>query len=149
MKQNATEKSFCLNFRTANTSYPKIRESARKIAEHFGVGRTQIDGILKRKLDVKTDFENNLPNARKRQKKATGNEEINMLVWKWFQEPASQPININGPLIKEKTLAFTKDMGVEAFKASNGWLDAFKNRHNIVMGTMSGERDDVKSTVIG
>ena len=107
MKQNATEKSFCLNFRTANTSYPKIRESARKIAEHFGVGRTQIDGILKRKLDVITDFENNLPNARKRQKKATGNEEINMLVWKWFQDAALQPININGPLIKEKTLAFT------------------------------------------
>ena len=39
----------------------------------FGVGRTQIDGILKRKLYILADFENNVPSARKRQKKATGN----------------------------------------------------------------------------
>ena len=41
--------------------------SARKIAEHFGIGRTQLDGILKRNLDVIADFENSVPSARKRQ----------------------------------------------------------------------------------
>ena len=101
--------------------------SARKI-EHFGVGRTQIDGILKRKLDVIADSENNVPSARKGQRKSTGNEEINMLVLKWFQDATSRQININGPFIKEKNpLTFAMDLGVEAFKASNGWLDAFKN----------------------
>ena len=42
--------------------------SARKIAEHFGVGRTQIDGILKRKAEVLADYDNQ-PSDRKRQRK--------------------------------------------------------------------------------
>ena len=38
-------------------------EVVRKIAEHFGVGRTQIDGILRRKAEVLAD--NNHPSDRK------------------------------------------------------------------------------------
>ena len=39
--------------------------SATKIAEHFGVGRTQIDRILKRKAEVLADYDNNKPSDRK------------------------------------------------------------------------------------
>ena len=33
-------------------------------------------------------------------------------------------------------------------KASSGWLAAFLKRHNIVFGTMSGERGDVNKDVV-
>ena len=97
--------------------------SARKIAEHFGVGRTRIDGILKRKAEVLADYDNNQPYDRKRQRKLTGNEDINTLVWKWFQDATARRINVSGPLIKEKALKFAEDLGIASFKASNGWLD--------------------------
>ena len=35
VKQNATEKSFCLNFRTANRSYKKIFERSSKCKENI------------------------------------------------------------------------------------------------------------------
>ena len=34
-------------------------------------------------------------------------------------------------------------MGHHQFKASNGWLDSFKKRHNIRQFTVSGEAADV------
>ena len=122
--------------------------SARKIAEHFGVGRTQIDGILKRKAEVLADYDNNQPSDRKRQIKLTGNEDINTLVWKWFQDATARRINVSGPLIKEKALKFAEDLGIASLKASNGWLDSFRHRHNIVAGTLSGERGDVSDTAV-
>ena len=94
------------------------------------------------------DFDNNVSAERKRQKKSTGNDDINKLVWEWFKNATSRRINLSGPLIKEKALKFAQDFGVESFKASYGWLESFKHRHNIVMGTMSGERGDVSNDTV-
>ena len=36
-------------------------KSARKIAEEFQIGKTQVQNILKRKADLMADYENNAP----------------------------------------------------------------------------------------
>jgi kinesin family protein 6/9 len=114
----------------------------------MGVGRTQIMNILKRKSEILDDFKNNMPGSRKRQRRATGNEDINQLCWDWFQEATGRRINISGPLIQEQALKFAKDLGVDQFKASNGWLQSFLKRHNIVFRTLSGESGDVNVTIV-
>jgi predicted DNA-binding protein YlxM (UPF0122 family) len=40
--------------------------SARKIADEFGFGKTQIQNILKRKAEVLEDVENNVSGEKKR-----------------------------------------------------------------------------------
>ena len=89
-----------------------------------------------------------MPGSRKRQRCVIGNEDINQLCWDWFQEATSRRINISGPLIQEQALKFTKDLEVDQFKASNGWLQSFLKRHNIVFRTMSGESGDVNITIV-
>jgi kinesin family protein 6/9 len=54
-----------------------------------------------------------MPGSRKRQRRATGNEDINQLCWDWFQEATGRRINISGPLIQEQALKFAKDLGVD------------------------------------
>ena len=54
-------------------------KSCRAVAEEMGVGRTQIMNIIKRKSEILDDFKNNMPGSRKRQRRATGNEDINQL----------------------------------------------------------------------
>jgi hypothetical protein len=52
----------------------------------MGVGRTQIQQIIKRKSEVLDDYESNVSNDRKRKKHKTGNEDINDLCWDWVQD---------------------------------------------------------------
>jgi hypothetical protein len=47
-------------------------------------------------------------------------------------EATGRRININGPLIQEQALKFAKDLGVDQFKASNGWQQSFLKRHSIL-----------------
>jgi hypothetical protein len=52
---------------------------AYTIAEEFGVGKTQIQSLRKRKAEALADFENNVPGSCKRRRHLTGNEDINQL----------------------------------------------------------------------
>ena len=54
-------------------------KSARKLAEELGVGKTQIQSILKRKIELTIDFELTLDEHRKRLRRITGNEDISDL----------------------------------------------------------------------
>ena len=69
------------------------------------------------------------------------------MCWDWVQDAIRRRINVTGPMIKEKGLKFAADLDNESFKASNGWLDCFLKRHNIVFGKMSGERDVNETTM--
>jgi hypothetical protein len=39
-----------------------------------------------------TILKNNMPGSRKRQRRATGNEDINQLCWDWFQEATGRDL---------------------------------------------------------
>ena len=40
----------------------------------------------------------------------------------------SENVPISGPMLKEKAIEFAKEMSVESFQASEGWLEKWKNR---------------------
>ena len=52
-------------------------KSSRDVAQIMGVGRTQIQQIIKMKSEVLDDYESNISNNRKRKRHKTGNEDIN------------------------------------------------------------------------
>ncbi|XP_053378909.1 tigger transposable element-derived protein 4-like [Mercenaria mercenaria] len=123
-------------------------KSARQIAEDLGVGKTQIQNILKRKIELISDYENNAPGDRKRIRRCTGNEDVNDLVLSWFKDAVSRRVPVSGPLLMEKAMIFASDLGNTQFKGSQGWLQSFVKRNNITFGTMTGERGDVSTTTV-
>ena len=48
-------------------------------------------------------------------------------------------VPIGGYIIREKALDFAKGLNITDFKASGGWLDRSKKRHNVVFRAISGE----------
>ena len=89
---------------------------AYQVAEDFGVGKTQIQSLRKRKAEVLNDFENNVSGSTKRRRHVTGNEEINELCLEWFKDAVNRCINVTGPLLKEKALVYANDLGNTNFK---------------------------------
>eukprot|EP00058_Branchiostoma_floridae_P003652 XP_002589140.1 hypothetical protein BRAFLDRAFT_75117 [Branchiostoma floridae] len=105
--------------------------------------------IVKRKQDHLEDFENNAPTGKKRRTCNTGNEEINRLCWEFYRDTTTRLVTCSGPMLQEAARKFAKELGVTEFKASNGWLESFKKRHNIGRSTMVGESAGVDKIVVG
>eukprot|EP00058_Branchiostoma_floridae_P025528 XP_002611018.1 hypothetical protein BRAFLDRAFT_233515 [Branchiostoma floridae] len=113
--------------------YEKGGTGARGLAKEFGVGKTQIQNIVKRKREYLEDYEKNAPISKKRNTRQSLYDDVNKLCWHYFCETSSKPVT--GPMLQQQALKFAEQLGVVGFKASNGWLESFKNRHNITIGS--------------
>ena len=116
--------------------------SSHSAAAKLGIGCTQILKIGKHKLELVEEYKSNANPEHKRprmQSRNSVNEDINNLVWHWFRDATCLRCNVSGPLIKFKALRYAKELGVNTFKVSNGWLTSWLKQNNIVLKTMSGE----------
>ncbi|OAF66872.1 hypothetical protein A3Q56_05428 [Intoshia linei] len=93
----------------------------------------QFSNSLKRKvvetINEKSNYENS-ENPSKIRKICT--DMLNSLIWKWIEDRAAKSgDSIKGNEIQEAAFILAKSIGLSEFKASNGWLDAFKKRYKI------------------
>ncbi|KAK4303676.1 hypothetical protein Pmani_024331 [Petrolisthes manimaculis] len=123
--------------------------SQRKLAEEFGIGRTQVGSILKRRRDYEDALDRNECGAKRRFVYSSANHEVNHNTWEWFIRMRAQNLSVTGPMIQQQALSYATDLGMVDFKASNGWLEAFKKRHNIGQSkSCSGENISLDSDII-
>ena len=100
---------------------------------------------------VEAMYESNASDKLSQYRKRTRNSEyadINEALYKWYQLATSKNIFPDGKILMEKALEIANRLGVESFKASNGWLTRWKQRHNIKQRTVSGESGDVSSETV-
>ncbi|XP_051166595.1 jerky protein homolog-like [Leptopilina boulardi] len=72
-------------------------------------------------------------------------DDLDQAMLTWFHQQRANNIPISGPIAKAKASSFAEELGIEDFKASEGWLDKFKQRHNTNYGKISGEAMDVNT----
>ena len=70
-------------------------------------------------------------------------KQVNLACYKWLLIHRSENIPINGTILQEKVLGFAKQLNIEKFQPSDGWLHAFKTRYNILFREVSGESRSV------
>ena len=85
---------------------------------------------------------------RKRRQYNGANADINDLMCTLFQYVSSRKILITRPLLQETARLMAKKCNNNTFTASNGWLESFIKRHNIVFGSMTSEHCDVDLTKV-
>ena len=49
----------------------------------------------------------------------------------WFSRKRAQNFPLSGPVILEKATEFARELDLQDFKVSNGWLESWKSRHSI------------------
>ena len=65
------------------------------------------------KADFLEVYESNPRNERKRLCHRSPQEELNVLMWEWFQKAGSIGILVSGPKLQEKALSFAKNLGIK------------------------------------
>ena len=109
-------------------------QSQRQLAKQFGISKTQVQCLLKRKEEILQCYKEGLATWRKRTKgRRNSFEEVSDMVWQWYKaecELTNEPVT--GPMIQAKAMAVTQELGLyDEFKASNGWLEGFKRRYGL------------------
>ena len=68
----------------------------------------------------------------------TSREDMESALYDWFKSARAMNLPVSGPILMEKAVALSQEMGVE-FVPSNGWLQRFRDRRGIAYKTISGE----------
>jgi len=103
----------------------------------IGLPKSTISDIWKNKDTIKSQFALDQPSKKKIRKLQF--ESIDGALLDWFKIQRNRNIPLNGPILLLKAEEFGKSLGEHNFKASNGWLDKWKNRHDIIFRVVSGE----------
>jgi len=119
-----------------------IEKKARYLLQNYGVHPSQISRILKQKEQLLQDWQNNSNLDRKR--KRTGKaEDVEEALLRWFAQARSRQLPISGPLLTEKATQLAEGLGIQDFKATDSWLQRWKERNNIKFKKQHGEKQDV------
>jgi len=106
----------------------------------FNFESSTISKIYKKKetlIEIRSCFNNN----RKRQRLSKANH-VDEALLKWFTGTLATDLPISGEILRAKAEKFANDLGDTSFKPSNGWLDRWKKRYNIVYKKLYWEKID-------
>ncbi|XP_008189021.1 tigger transposable element-derived protein 4-like [Acyrthosiphon pisum] len=122
----------------------KQEPGIRVLAEKFQVGKTQIADIVSNTEEIYKAWVENGNEERKLTKlrKCEGSV-IDKELLVWFSKTREKNLPVSGPTIQEKAKQLAEVHGLNDFKASNGWLEKFRKRHNISFKSICGEASSV------
>ncbi|GBN76303.1 hypothetical protein AVEN_232952-1 [Araneus ventricosus] len=87
---------------------------------------------------------NSNENSKNLKFRKTETSEIDEVVIKWFRSAREKSIPISSVLLQEKAREVGRTLGLDRFKASNGWLEKFRTRQNISFKPIYGEEKSVE-----
>lgn len=113
------------------------------VSKRFNVPRSTITSILKNKDKITSQSSDS-----KIKRFKTGDyPQLEDKVKQWFAQARNSNVPVGGNILREKARVFAEKMGIEDFRASDGWFDRFKKRHNIKFKKLSGESASVSDNV--
>jgi len=139
----------CLDIQTKAKIIKTVESSPsrtkQEIAKEFGIPSSTLSTVLKNKNKIIESLE--VGEVDLKRKRSIKYRDVEEAILKWFHQNRHNNVPISGPILKEKATQFAKELEHPEFKASEGWLEKFKSRNNIVFRKLCGESASVSETV--
>jgi hypothetical protein len=122
-----------------------------EIVAKYGLkSKSTISDILKNKGKLETKAFNSSKKGLKalKRNRSSAYKDIEKALLIWITEKRSQNAPINTAIIKTKAKDFAKELKIENYKPSNGFVTRFVKRHNIKFETKCGESESVPEEVV-
>nr|CAD2203470.1 unnamed protein product [Meloidogyne enterolobii] len=122
------------------------KTSLKQIAEEFSnfnilLKKSSIHSILKNKQNIIAAINNGIKIKRSHLTKGR-HANFDDALLNWIRQVRAENVVITGTLLKEKAMEMANLMGIDNFKASNGWMEKFKERHSIRFRTEKSETEE-------
>ncbi|XP_060855630.1 tigger transposable element-derived protein 4-like [Metopolophium dirhodum] len=122
--------------------------SVKELMVKFKCGKTQVYEAIKNKDKLMEQWVSCKNSGKSKRVVSVGYEQVERDLYRWFINCRSKSLPISGPIIQTEATKLAEKLGISDFKASNGWLDRFKRRHNIVCKQINGEANDVNQDTV-
>ena len=140
MSQPAKRK---VSTKSLHEKYKALKEienglSKKEAASKYNVALNTISTWLKNKEKIINAITQG-KNPKTKNLKGGSYDKLDQAMYKYFLNVRSHNIPVSGPMLKEKAMAYARQLQIADFKGSDGWLDRWKTRHGITFKTVAGE----------
>ena len=97
----------------------------KEVATKYSIPLNTLSTWVKEKEKISSAFENG-KSPKTMKLKGAGFDSLDKALYKWFMNVRERNVPVSGTLLKEKAVFFAKELQIENFKGSNGWLDRWK-----------------------
>ena len=119
------------------------------LSRQHGIPANTISGWKKKADVIKKMYEKSLFDPARKKLRVAEHKGVDDAVFQWFTNTRATNLPVNGPVPMEKADILAAKLGYPDFRASQGWLDRFKKRHNIVFKAVCGESAVFVSRIYG
>jgi len=132
------EKMMMIEYYTAN----KKGKTDKQMATEMNIPASTLSTILQGEEKIRQQATDGMEGFRNRQ---TTFPKVDEALWTWCEHVMSSKGYLSDDVLTRKALQFAEGLGIDkdAFKASNGWLQRFKERHSLKLKTLHGEATTV------
>ena len=119
------------------------KSTKKSVAQEYGIKKNTISTWIANERKIFEAYETGQVNLSRKKLKKSDNKDLDEAVFTWFKNARSNNIPVNGIIIKEKALSLAKRLELRDFRASDGWLYKWKQRHSVTFKAVSGEENAV------
>ena len=114
--------------------------SVVRVCDEYGLKKETVSGSFRSmdrltsyamKFDVAPSKDRKGDVHKRKHTKVPKRRELEEAVYKWYVQQRSVSVNVRGLEIADAANKLACHMGIESFKASEGWLWRLRNRHGI------------------
>lgn len=112
------------------------------------LSQSTVATIVRSKKEIISAYEGGLYKDKSKRMKQPSYPDVKKALAEWLKKVRSINVAVNGPLLAEKARHFAEQLSYENFKASNGFLNRFKERQGITGQNVCGQEKSVGSSVV-
>ena len=101
----------------------------KEVAAKYNVPKITISTWVKNKDKILSSLEEG-QNVKRLKLGGAAHEALDQALFKWFLNIRNQNVPLSDAIIQEKVSSYAKELNIENFKASDGWLRRWKERRN-------------------
>ena len=119
------------------------KKTQASICRELGLPKSTVTTIWSDRDRIKAAAESGSSSWNRKKLHPAKYEDIDEAVYRWFCQAREKNIPISAAILKAKAVKYALSFGVNDFACSNGWIDRYKQRHDLSFKTIIGEKGDV------